>query len=221
MSTLADGFATLTVGSHVLFTRSSLSSETTAKPSATACCSATTRLQADRLPLTLPLTESNEFLTALVTPGTMTHRAFANPPIMIGYFNEPALHAAEIPAANGITTARSLSRIYAATIGELDGVRLLRPETVEAARAVRSEGPDLVLVPDTTRFGTGFMLPTELTPLASPGSFGHTGLGGSLGFADPELELAFGYVMNQALFFPGRVDPRTGGLVAAVLACLP
>ena len=45
-------------------------------------------------------------------------------------FNTPAMHAAEIPAANGITNAASLSRMYAACVSEVDGIRLLTPETV-------------------------------------------------------------------------------------------
>jgi CubicO group peptidase (beta-lactamase class C family) len=167
-----------------------------------------------------PPSEPDEFFKALLTPGTMTYRAFMNPPVMITTYNDPALQAAEIPAANGITNARSLSRIYAATIGEVDGVRLLRPETLDDAVAVQAEGPDLVLIPDDTRIATGFMLPTEFLPMSGPECFGHPGMGGSIGFADRRRDLAFGYVMNQALTFTRQVDPRSGGLIAATLECI-
>lgn len=45
-------------------------------------------------------------------------------------------------------------------------------------------------------------------------SFGHTGRGGSLGFADPEHGIAFGYVMNHII--GGADDVRAASLVDAV-----
>jgi CubicO group peptidase (beta-lactamase class C family) len=102
----------------------------------------------------------------------------------------------ELPAGNGITNARSLARMYAATIGEVDGVRLLDEATMEAARTNQVEGIDLVLL-DELRRGLGFMLESERVPMLGRGSFGHPGAGGSLGCADPESGLAFGYVMNK------------------------
>jgi CubicO group peptidase (beta-lactamase class C family) len=149
----------------------------------------------------------------------MTFRAFMNPPMSIPMFNLREMHAAEVPAANGITTARSLSRLYAACIGEVDGVRLLDSQTVEAARALQSGGPDLVLVPDDVAIASGFFLPDRVTPMAGPGSFGHGGLGGSLGFAHPELGVAFGYVMNQCQSHPDG-NPRTQALCTALLSCV-
>src|SRR5439155_1564391 len=85
-----------------------------------------------------------------------------------------------IPAANGITNARSLALLYAACIGEVDGVRLLQPKTVEAATRVQSAGEDLVLGYET-RYATGFQLSFPFRPMAGEGSFGHYGMGGSLG----------------------------------------
>jgi CubicO group peptidase (beta-lactamase class C family) len=55
--------------------------------------------------------------------------------------------------------------------------------------------------------------------MAGEGSFGHYGMGGSVGFADPGRGIAFAYVMNQMLP-SGGVDPRTRSLVDALLACL-
>ena len=63
-------------------------------------------------------------------------------------FNTPALHAAEMPAANGITNARSLARFYAGLIGTVDGgppEPLLSSEQVDKARTRQTEGPDRVL----------------------------------------------------------------------------
>ncbi|MDH6498653.1 CubicO group peptidase (beta-lactamase class C family) [Streptomyces sp. SAI-149] len=150
-------------------------------------------------------------------PGSLTRRAFA----AITPFpdqNTPAYRASALPATNGIATADGLARIYAAMIGEIDGVRLLDPATVELARAEESAGPDRVLVVNT-RFGLGHMLHGSASPFLGAGSFGHPGRGGSLGFADPESGIAFGYVTNG---FRRTVtaDPRAQALVRAVRAAL-
>jgi len=133
-------------------------------------------------------------------------------------FNTRAVHATEMPAANGITNARSVARMYAATVSEVDGVRLIDDETVDVVRAERVHGDDLSLVLPT-RFGYGFMLRAEYLPLLADGSFGHYGAGGSLGFADPESGVGFGYVMNQ---MGGGIagDPRAVALIDAVRSCL-
>src|SRR5262249_59855643 len=133
-------------------------------------------------------------------------------------WNRRALHAAELPSSNGIATARALARFYAALAGEVDGIRLLAPETVRAARTMQSDGPDAVLMLPT-RFGTGFMLPPALSLSAGETALGHPGAGGSLGLADPEAELGFAYVMNQMqLGVTG--DPRSARLLDAVYASL-
>ncbi|MDT0610020.1 serine hydrolase domain-containing protein [Streptomyces lancefieldiae] len=154
-------------------------------------------------------------------PASLTRRAFA----AITPFpdqNDPAYRASALPATNGIATADGLARFYAALIGEADGVtgrtRLFDPATTRRARAEESAGPDRVLVVNT-RFGLGYMLHGSASPFLSPGSFGHPGRGGSLGFADPEAGLAFGYVTNG---FRKTVtaDPRAQALVRAVRASL-
>jgi CubicO group peptidase (beta-lactamase class C family) len=128
-------------------------------------------------------------------------------------FNKAALHAAELGAANAITTARALAKLYASTMGEVDGMRLLGPATVAAATKEQSSGIDFVMgVP--SRFGTGFQLPFDGS-LMGPRSYGHAGAGGSLAFADPETGVAFAYVMNRMQIFLGP-DPRTSGLIEAV-----
>lgn len=151
-------------------------------------------------------------------PASLTRRAFA----AITPFpdqNDPAYRASALPATNGIATADGLARFYAALITEVDGVRLFDPATVELARAEESAGPDRVLVVNT-RFGLGYMLHGSASPLLGPGSFGHPGRGGALGFADPETGIAFGYVTNG---FRKTVtaDPRAQALVRAVRAAVP
>jgi len=133
-------------------------------------------------------------------------------------FNTREVHASEMPAANGITNARSIARMYAATIGEIDGVRLVNDATVKTMAAEQVNGDDLTLVLPT-RFGLGFMLNAEYLPLYSDNSFGHYGAGGSLGFADPGAGIGFGYVMNQ---MGGGIagDPRAVSLIEAARSCL-
>ncbi|MFE2051190.1 serine hydrolase domain-containing protein [Streptomyces sp. NPDC059459] len=154
-------------------------------------------------------------------PDSLTRRAFA----AITPFpdqNDPVYRAAALPAANGIATAEGLARFYAALIGEVDGVtrnvRLFDAATMEAARREESAGPDRVLVVPT-RFGLGYMLHGSASPFLSPGSFGHPGRGGALGFADPESGIALGYVTNG---FRKTVtaDPRAQALVRAVRASI-
>ncbi|GAA2951217.1 MULTISPECIES: serine hydrolase domain-containing protein [Streptomycetaceae] len=150
-------------------------------------------------------------------PASLTRRAFG----AIHPFpdeNDPAYRAAELPASNGVATARGLARCYAAMIGEVDGHRLFAPATLTLARTEESAGPDRVLVVNT-RFGLGYMLHGPAAPLLAPGSFGHPGRGGSLGFADPETGVALGYVTN-GLQKGVTADPRAQALVRAVRSAL-
>ena len=168
--------------------------------------------------------EAFALMMQVMGPGTMGFKALTMNGSLIAldprqnHFNTRAVHATEMPAANGITTARSLARMYAATIGEVDGVRLVTDDTVDRMRAEAVDGPDNCLVVPS-RFGMGFMLDGELTPMLGPGSFGHAGAGGSLGYADPESGVAYGYVMNQMQSGIAG-DPRTVALTDAVRACL-
>ncbi|MDH5672711.1 MAG: beta-lactamase family protein [Myxococcales bacterium] len=129
-------------------------------------------------------------------------------------FNRPEVLAAEIPAANGVTTARSLARMYAALAGEVDGVRLLSPAQLEAASVSENQGPDRVLY-FPMRFGLGFMQMGALSKRFGARAVGHFGAGGSVGYVDPEFNMAFGYTMNRMQ--AGLVgDPRSVRLIGAV-----
>lgn len=139
-----------------------------------------------------------------------------------GLFNTRAVHAAEIPAANGITNAASIARIYAATLAPVDGVQLLDDATRDVARTTVTPlgEADACLVVGTT-FGMGFMTSGMFSPFAGPGSYGHPGAGGSVGFAHPEHQLAVGYVMNRMaanLASDVRAQRITDAAVAAAVA---
>jgi CubicO group peptidase (beta-lactamase class C family) len=164
---------------------------------------------------------ARELMDQFMGPDTMLGKALSAPGGAFSdfsLFNSRQIRAAEIPAANGVTDARSLARMYAATVSEVDGVRILTPEQVKAATAQRTSGPNIVLMDMDIQFGLGFMVPSTLMPF-QPGSFGHFGAGGSVGWADPDAELGMGYVMNRMdIGLAG--DVRSANLMAAVYASL-
>jgi len=156
--------------------------------------------------LDMLLGEGNLLGRALTAPGG----AFTDDQV----WNEARVRSAQIPAANGVTNAASLARMYAALVSEVDGVRLLDADTLERAIAPQVSGPSTVPLLDIP-FALGFMTHSPLSPLLNGRSFGHYGAGGSLGFADPDRRVAGAYVMNAAqLAIAG--DARTLGLLAAV-----
>jgi CubicO group peptidase (beta-lactamase class C family) len=163
--------------------------------------------------------------TLLADPDSVSGRTFLNPPRAAGLVNTRAWRAAEIPAANGHTSARGVARVYAALArgGELDGVRLLAPATIDRAIEERSRGRDEVLTLPT-RFATGFMLGMPggfFNCGPGPRTFGHPGHGGSIGFADPDARIGFGYVTNQYVTgTANHPDRRVLHMVDALYAAL-
>jgi CubicO group peptidase (beta-lactamase class C family) len=133
---------------------------------------------------------------------------------LIETMNNRESRAAQLPAGNGISDAASLARMYAALIGEVDGVRLLKPETVEAARTLRTgamtPAGDLgkLQFGMPLQYGLGYELPRDVTPMLGQGSFGHAGAGGRIGFAHPESGTAAAYVANTMISVMGEPDPR-------------
>ncbi len=174
------------------------------------------------IPLDLP-TEGpgKELVDQFMGPDTKLGKALAAPGgafTDFGLFNTRAVRAAEVPAANGVTDARSLAKLYAATVSEADGTRLLGPDQVALASTQRTSGPNVVLMDMDIQFGLGFMVPSSMMP-AEPGTFGHFGAGGSAGWADPAAGLGMGYVMNRMdLGVSG--DMRSANLFAATYAAL-
>jgi CubicO group peptidase (beta-lactamase class C family) len=131
-------------------------------------------------------------------------------------WNDPAVWAAELPAANGIFTAGALSRLYAALLGRLDGRRCPVPDSVLKASKPAVAGVDCLLRVEK-RFGLGFQCASTSDCFGSSVGFGHTGAGGSVGFADPLNRVAFAYLTNRAR--PGfGTDPRARALITAVYA---
>ena len=158
----------------------------------------------------------------VIGPGTLGGRALSLSGAFAGdgVFNRRDVHAAEIPAANAITNAAALAKIYAATLAPVDGVQLVDDATRETIRTqVTPHGePDSCLLLPTT-FGMGFMTHGLFTPYAGPGSYGHPGAGGSVAFAQPERDLAFAYAMNN-MAANLAADSRAQQLIEAAAAII-
>ena len=138
-----------------------------------------------------------------------------------------AFRAAELPAGNGVGDARALAKMYAAVIGEAQGVRLVGAEAMEAARELQTGqlGPpgELAKLGGGAGFlpyGLGYELAQPTKPMLGPGSFGHAGAGGRLGFAHPESGVALGYACNTMLSSMTGPDPRWVGWTAALEAAV-
>jgi CubicO group peptidase (beta-lactamase class C family) len=156
-------------------------------------------------------------------PMGMSARAFMNPLSLALGVNHRQWRSAEIPGANGHGNARALARIYGALArgGDVDGVHVLGPEEIARCHTEQSFGADAVLLVKS-RFGLGFMLSQDRPDARfgpNPRAFGHPGAGGSIGFADPDARIGFGYVMNR---MGPRIllDPRAVALIEATYEAL-
>lgn len=148
------------------------------------------------------------FLRAFADRNSLTRRAFASPAglSVISAMNAPQIRATSLPSMGGMASAQALAKFYAllASGGFMQGKAFFKNETLEWMSTRLTQGFDPVLQREMS-FSAGFMMdPLDgngrkirslLGP--SPSAFGHAGAGGSLGFADPEQVVGFGYVMNQ------------------------
>jgi len=130
----------------------------------------------------------------------------------MGCVNTAAWREAVIPSTNGHGNARAVATLYASLLARVGSGPL-----AEFTR-IHSDGDDVVLG-RPSRFGLGFQISQPSRPIGpNAGTFGHWGYGGTLGFADPEAQVAFGYVMNR----PGErwQTARTVALTEALYGCL-
>jgi CubicO group peptidase (beta-lactamase class C family) len=168
-----------------------------------------------------PAEDAAAMAVAESTDDTLFGKAAKGPGDLFAYderWNTRPFHAAEMPSSSGITNARAVARMYAATVGDVDGIRLLAEETIRAASVVQSDGMDEVLG-WPTKVGLGFALPPFLGPECPAGSFGHGGAGGSLGFADPDSRLGFGYVTSR-MKLGTAAQERASALLRALKQCM-
>lgn len=140
------------------------------------------------------------------------------PPIV----NSSTWRGAIMPGAGGHTSAKSLATIYASIISDkpLQGRQLITKQRIAEMTEVQSLGMDKTLAMNTC-WGLGMQLPgadIEFEAGRSKTAFGHNGMWGSAGFADPEADISFAYVMNQCNESAG--DFRVKSLIHAVYDCI-
>ena len=135
----------------------------------------------------------------------------------IDFSSQEAL-TASMPAANGLFTARSLARMYAALAsgGSLDGVQLMSPRTLAFAGQRQQVGKDRVIpFPMGWRLGYHNVITSRGVP---SDAFGHYGFGGSGGWACPTRRLSFAMVLNCGISSP-LASIRTVRMSGAALRC--
>jgi len=145
---------------------------------------------------------------AKVAPAAVIPRA--------AHCNDPEHLAAENPSG-GVLTARGIAKLYAALIGEVDGIRLVRPEAVaEITGPVLTATDELMGMPATWAMGYSIGR-LGSTAEESPTSFGMPGMGGSAAWADRRAGVSFALTRN--LFDPTQSASAVeiGNLVAKAL----
>ncbi|MXO70418.1 serine hydrolase [Altererythrobacter buctensis] len=134
--------------------------------------------------------------------------------------NSPVWRTCEIASGSGHGNARGVARIYGATVGAVDGVRLLSQGALEAM--ITEQHNQVELLQDRPYHqALGVLLNTPQAVWMGPNmrSFGHHGLGGSIGFGDPDAKLGFSYCCNQ-MHAVGDNGPRARRLIDATYSVL-
>ena len=170
------------------------------------------------------------FIVAMTQPDSIPAKAVINTG---GYFPDPsqfdsrAAHAAEIPAAGGITNGRGLASMYALLAGGAKRPIVSEKEIARMAAVSSASGVDATLMLPT-RFTLGYAKAIDnrrISPhpddsaLMSEEAFGHPGAGGSYGIADPKARMSIGYAMNKMGAGAG-FNPRGQSLVDATYRSL-
>jgi CubicO group peptidase (beta-lactamase class C family) len=177
-------------------------------------------------PPPMPAEQQENLATIFKDPESVAAKAISNPSMILKIWsakvaNSRRWRSAEIPAGNAHTNARAFATLYGALAcgGTYAGVQVLSEESIGRCYTEQSNGPDAVnLTPTRFSLGFGMSLPDQkMGP--NPRAFGHSGAGGSIGFADPDASVGFGYAMNQML--PGNlIDVRAAALIEALYRCL-
>ena len=156
-------------------------------------------------------------LLAMLNPRSMTARAFMNPKALamnMSSINRPDVLRLEFPSMNGVGEVRAIAKVYGALATGGSDLGLVR-STRDELEAVVTPSFDQIFRLDSA-FTMGFMKPFPILPFgSSPKSYGHTGLGGSFGFADPDMGVGYAYAMNRG-GYSLPTDPREIALRSAV-----
>lgn len=159
------------------------------------------RFVADEIATPLGLVDTFIGLPAARDHEVAHHVDLSGENAFVADFNRPEVHAAECGAATGISTTRDLTRFYAMLLGggAIDGVRIVAPETVARATALAVDAALDRTLQVPVRWAPGFRLGGPTSPFGRRSSlltFGYSGHGSSIGWADPELDLAVAFFTN-------------------------
>lgn len=161
-------------------------------------------------------------LFGLANPFSITSRAMNPFDISTpAELNTPEWRRLEIPAGNGVGTARALARLYGALATDGGPIGIDR-ETLDALTepgTPPTRGRRDVVLGTNTSYSLGYWKPFEGFSFGSDAAFGAPGAGGSFAFADPTRELGFAYTPNRMGIHVWD-DPRELRLRRAVDACL-
>ncbi|WP_405545454.1 beta-lactamase family protein [Streptomyces phaeochromogenes] len=153
-------------------------------------------------------------------PHTLSSIAFnehvPGAPSLMDFPNSRTVRALGSASAGGVASARGLAGMYAAAISQVGGRGpLLKPDAVAEVGQIHSVGYDLIARAHKS-YGLGFQATADMWhPFLGAGAFGHSGAGGSQGFADPWSGLAYGYTRRRSAF-PGGAAPENQRLVRVV-----
>jgi len=172
----------------------------------------------------MPNMQARLFAAKELETDTLRSKAFVqNPaepwPVTL---NSSIWRESEIASGNGHGNARGVARIYGAFArgGEIAGVRLTRPESIEAMITEQHNLTEL-MQDRPYHQGLGILLNTPEAVYMGPNgrAFGHHGIGGSIGFADPQARIGFSYAVNR-MHSVGTNGPRAARLIDALYSAL-
>ena len=167
--------------------------------------------------------QPSDFVKAFLRSKSLTARTFANPKVLgqPHRYNDREIRRIELPASNGIGQVRSIAKAYGefAAGGKTLGIDEGTLAALATPATLPSEGAMDEVLHLETSFALGFLKPSSAIQFGSSvAAFGTPGAGGSFGYADPGLELGFGYGMNRMDFYLID-DPRQKALRDTAAAC--
>jgi CubicO group peptidase (beta-lactamase class C family) len=160
---------------------------------------------------------------ALLPEGNLLVPTIVNPLLDVGGFcNTAEWRRVSVAGANGHGNARSIARAQSVVShgGEVGGVRLLSPGTVDRIFDVQADGPDLVLMVPL-RWGVGYGLAQPVSAPAVPGGrvCWWTGYGGAIVVNDLDRRVTVAYAMNR-MENHFTSSARTDGYVRTAFDCV-
>jgi CubicO group peptidase (beta-lactamase class C family)/hypothetical membrane protein len=149
----------------------------------------------------------------MIAPGSLLRRSFVGVNLD---WKDRRSYDVELPAGNGVGTARAIARAYSAFAEGGAELGITRDTFARVTAPPVVANPKDVVIGLPSYFSLGFLRPgPEVAFGSTPRAFGAPGAGGSFGFADPDARLGYAYVMNKLDFYLEN-DPRERALRYAV-----